>query len=325
MAIEVIKPGLATSVQDAGRPGYYNIGIPLSGALDQYALRVANLLVGNDEGAAALEASLLAPELVFRAPTIIAIAGAEATPKINGEARPRNESFAVRPGDRLTFDYMKAGARAYIAVAGGINVPVVLGSRSTYGLGALGGFSGRKLAAGDVLPVGNPKPGVRAGRALPGDLAPTYPKSLELRVVTGLYFRRLTDDAAKTFFEDTWTVAPEADRIGYRYRKGRALSFRERKQPFGAGSDPSNIVDAGYPYGSIQVPGGLEPIILHRDAVSGGGYGVIGTVISADMDRIAQMQPNNLARFVEVDMATALKARAEYKGREARLRSLLSG
>jgi urea carboxylase len=231
----------------------------------------------------------------------------------------------VRLDDRLTFDYMKAGARAYIAVAGGIDVPLILGSRSTYGLGALGGFSGRKLAAGDVLPVGNPKPGARAGRALPGDLAPSYPKSLELRVVTGLYFRRLTDEAAKTFFEDTWTVAPEADRIGYRYRKGRALSFRERKQPFGAGSDPSNIVDAGYPYGSIQVPGGLEPIILHRDAVSGGGYGVIGTVISADMDRIAQMQPNNVARFVEVDMATALKARAEYKGRDRRLRSSLSG
>jgi hypothetical protein len=95
-------------------------------------------------------------------------------------------------------------------------------------------------------------------------------------VVTGLYFLRLTDEAATTFFEDTWTVAHEADRIGYRYRKGRALSFRERKQPFGAGSDPSNIVDAGYPYGAIQVPGGLEPIILHRDAVSGGGYAMIG-------------------------------------------------
>ena len=325
MAIEVIKPGLATSVQDAGRPGYYNVGIPLSGALDQYALRVANLLVGNEEGAAVLEASLLAPELVFRTPTIVAITGAEVNPKINGEERRRNESFAVRADDRLTFDFMKAGARTYIAVAGGIDVPVVLGSRSTYGLGALGGFSGRKLAAGDVLPVGTAKPGTRAGRALPGDLAPTYPKSLELRVVTGLYFGRLTDEAAKTFFEDTWTVAPEADRIGYRYRKGRALSFRERKQPFGAGSDPSNIVDAGYPYGSIQVPGGLEPIILHRDAVSGGGYAMIGTVISADMDRIAQMQPNNVARFVSVDMDTALKARAEYKKREARLRSVLSG
>jgi biotin-dependent carboxylase-like uncharacterized protein len=324
MAIEVVKPGLATSVQDAGRPGYYNIGIPLSGALDQYALRVANLLVGNEEGAAVLEASLLAPELVFRAPAIVAITGAEVTPKINSEGLPRNESFAVRAGDRLTFDFMKAGARTYIAVAGGIDVPVVLGSRSTYGLGALGGFSGRKLMPGDVLPVGTAKPAARAGRGLPADLTPTYPKSLELRVVTGLYFHRLTEEAAKTFFADTWTVAPEADRIGYRYRKGRALTFRERKQPFGAGSDPSNIVDAGYPYGSIQVPGGLEPIILHRDAVSGGGYAMIGTVISADMDRIAQMQPNNLARFVPVNMDAALKARAEYKNREARLRSTLS-
>ena len=127
-------------------------------------------------------------------------------------------------------------------------------------------------------------------------------------MVTGLYFDRLTDEAAKRFFADTWTVAPEADRIGYRYRKGRALTFRERKQPFGTGSDPSNIVDAGYPYGSIQVPGGLEPMILHRDAVSGGGYAMIGTVISADMDRIAQMQPNNLARFIQVDMETALES-----------------
>ena len=324
MPIEVIKPGLATTVQDAGRPGYYSIGIPLSGALDQYALRVANLLVANEETAAVLEATLLAPELVFRAPAIVAIAGAEATPKVNSEARPRNESFAVKADDHLTFDFMKSGARSYIAVAGGIDVPAALGSRSLYGLGALGGFSGRKLAAGDMLPVGKPGLGARAGRALPSDIAPIYPRSLELRVVTGLYFHRLTEEAARTFFEDTWTVAPEADRIGYRYRKGRPLSFRERKQPFGAGSDPSNIVDAGYPYGSIQVPGGLEPIVLHRDAVSGGGYAMIGTVISADMDRVAQMQPNNLARFVEVDMATALKARAEYKAREARLRSALS-
>jgi biotin-dependent carboxylase-like uncharacterized protein len=323
MAIEVIKPGLATTVQDLGRPSYYNIGIPLSGALDQYALRAANLLVGNEEGAAGLEIALMGPELVFGAPAIIAITGAEAMPKINGEAGPRNESFAVRADDRLTFDYMKSGARAYLAIAGGIDVPLVLGSRSTYALGTLGGFSGRKIAAGDKLPVGSARPGARAGRALAADLVPTYPKSLELRVLTGLYFYRLTDEAAKSFFEDTWTVAPEADRIGYRYRKGRPLSFRERKQPFGAGSDPSNIVDAGYPYGSIQVPGGLEPIILHRDAVSGGGYAMIGTVISADMDRIGQMQPNNLARFVEVDMAAALKARAEYKSRVARLSASL--
>jgi biotin-dependent carboxylase-like uncharacterized protein len=324
MTIEVIKPGLASSIQDAGRPGYYHLGIPLSGALDQLALRAANLLVGNDESAACIEATLLGPELAFSAPAIVAVTGGEATPKVNGEARARNESFAVRAGDRLTFDYMKLGARLYIAVAGGIEVAAVLGSRSTYALGALGGFAGRKLAAGDVLPVGAARAGARSGRMLAADLVPSYPKSLELRVVTGLYFHRLTDESAKSFFEDVWTVAPEADRIGYRFRKGRALAFRERKQPFGAGSDPSNIVDAGYPYGSIQVPGGVEPIILHRDAVSGGGYAMIGTVISADMDRIAQMQPNNLARFVEVDMETALKARAEYVARVTRLRSLLA-
>jgi len=325
MAIEVIKPGLATSVQDAGRPGYYNLGIPLSGALDQFALRMANLLVGNDEGAAALEAALLGPELLFRKQAIVAVAGGEAAPKINGQVRPRNESFAVQAGDRLSFDYMKLGARLYIAVAGGIDVPAVLGSRSTYGLGALGGFAGRKLAPGDVMPVGAAPRSARAGRAAPADLVAAYPKSLEIRVLAGLYFHRLTDESAASFFEDTWTVAPEADRIGYRFRKGRALSFREHRQPFGAGSDPSNIVDAGYPYGSIQVPGGVEPIILHRDAVSGGGYAMIGTVISADMDRIAQMQPNNLARFVRVDMEAALNARAAYKTQLSRLRVALSG
>jgi biotin-dependent carboxylase-like uncharacterized protein len=325
MAIEVLKPGLATTVQDAGRPGYYNLGIPLSGALDQYALLLANLLVGNDPGAAVLEAALLGPELAFRKKAIIAVTGGEATPRINGSAVARNAAIAVKPDDRLSFDYMKHGARLYIAVAGGIDVPVVLGSRSTYGLGALGGFSGRKLAPGDVLPLGEAAAPARPGRAAPEGLVPPYPKALELRIVTGLYFHRLTEDSAATFFADTWTVAPEADRIGYRFRKGRALAFRPRQQPFGAGSDPSNIVDAGYPYGSIQVPGGVEPIILHRDAVSGGGYAMIGTVISADMDRIAQMQPNTTARFVAVDMAAALAARAEYKARLARLREALQG
>ena len=141
------------------------------------------------------------------------------------------------------------------------------------------------------------------------------PKEVELRVMPGLYYHRITEASAARFFEDTWTVAPEADRIGYRYRNGRPLEFCPRRQPFGAGSDPSNIVDAGYPYGSIQVPGGVEPIILHRDAVSGGGYAMIGTVISADMDRIAQMQPNYKTSFVKVDLGTALTARADHHPR----------
>lgn len=321
MAIKIIKPGLATTVQDAGREGYYNVGIPLSGALDQYSFRCANVLVGNDENAAVLECTLMGPEIEFQHDAVIAITGGDMTPKLNGVAATRNESIAVKAGTVLSFDFMKVGARSYIAFAGGIDVPVILGSRSTYGLGAFGGFQGRKLAAGDVVPIGAGSG--KAGRKLPHDLAMPLPKELELRVLPGLYYHRITDESARGFFEDMWAVAPEADRIGYRYKQGRPLKFRDRVQPFGAGSDPSNIVDAGYPYGSIQVPGGVEPIILHRDAVSGGGYAMIGTVISADMDKIAQMQPNNKARFVKVDLDGALAARADYKARLTKVRAAL--
>ena len=324
MAIKVLKPGLATTVQDAGRKGYYNVGIPLSGALDQYSFRAANLLVGNDEGAAVLECTLMGPELEFQRDAVIAVTGSEMAPKLNGTLAPRNEAIAIKAGTVVSFDFMRLGARGYVAVAGGIDVPVILGSRSTYGLGAFGGFQGRKLQAGDIVPVGTPKGAAKLGKRLPDGLSMPLPKELELRVVPGLYFHRITDESAQTFFEDTWAVAPEADRIGYRYKQGRPLKFRDRKQPFGAGSDPSNIVDAGYPYGSIQVPGGLEPIILHRDAVSGGGYAMIGTIISADMDRIAQMQPNNKARFVKVDLDGALAARGEYNQRVQKLRAALA-
>jgi biotin-dependent carboxylase-like uncharacterized protein len=324
MAIKVLKPGLATTVQDAGRQGYYNVGIPLSGALDQYSFRAANLLVGNDEGAAVLECTLMGPELEFQRDAVIAVTGSEMAPKLNGTLASRNEAIAVKAGTVVSFDFMRLGARGYVAVAGGIDVPVILGSRSTYGLGAFGGFQGRKLQAGDIVPVGAPKGVAKAGKRLPDALATLLPKELELRVVPGLYFHRITDESAQTFFEDTWAVAPEADRIGYRYKQGRPLKFRDRKQPFGAGSDPSNIVDAGYPYGSIQVPGGLEPIILHRDAVSGGGYAMIGTIISADMDRVAQMQPNNTARFVKVDLDGALAARSDYNQRIQKLRAALT-
>ncbi|WP_265290210.1 5-oxoprolinase subunit C family protein [Verminephrobacter eiseniae] len=324
MGIEVIEPGLATTVQDLGRPGYYHLGIPQSGALDQYALRLANLLVANDETAAALECTLLAPRLQFRQDAIIAVTGAELDVRIAGQPVERHAAHLIEAGQQLSFGFMKSGARAYIAVAGGIDVPVVLGSRSTYGLGAFGGFAGRKLQAGDILPLGTAAGPAAIGRAAPPEFAVATPKEQLLRVLPGLYFHRLHQDSAASFFDDCWSVAPEADRIGYRYRGGRALTFKPRVQPFGAGSDPSNIVDAGYPYGSIQVPGGSEPIILHRDAVSGGGYAMIGTVISADMDRIAQMQPHHKARFICVDMEQALAARAAYRERLHRLRSALT-
>ena len=324
MAIKVLKPGLATTVQDLGRPGYYHIGIPLSGGMDRHALAAANLLVGNPEGAAVLEAVFMGPELEFTADATIAVTGADLPPKLDGVPRETWTSFKVKRGQILSFDFLKQGARAYIAVSGGIDVPLVLGSRSTYALGALGGFKGRKLEAGDDLPVGSDSTSVKEGRTvarqlrgLPGAM-PT-----ELRVMPGLYWHRITEAAGQGFFADTWKVAPEADRIGYRFKGGKPLEFVPREPPFGAGSDPSNITDACYPYGSIQVPGGTEPIVLHRDAVSGGGYFMVGTIISADMDLIGQLQPNTQIRFVKVEMEKALAARRAHIGLTGRLRDAL--
>ncbi|MBW6494753.1 MAG: biotin-dependent carboxyltransferase family protein [Burkholderiaceae bacterium] len=322
MTIDVRKPGLATSVQDTGRTGYYHLGIPPSGAMDRYSLRCANLLVGNAEDAAGLEITFLGPELAFQAATVVAVTGARLTPRVNGQEMPLDESFTVPAGGVLSFDYLKTGARAYLAVAGGIDVPIVLGSRSTYGLGALGGYEGRKLAAGDRLPVGAAGAAI-SGRKLPPEFVTETPREVELRVVVGLYDHWLTPESLAAFFDDEWTIASEADRIGYRFKGGRPMRFRPRERPFGAGSDPSNIVDACYPIGSIQIPGGLEPIVLHCDAVSGGGYAMLGTVINADLDRIAQLQPNYKARFVRVDVDQALAARREYGNRLARLRKAL--
>lgn len=324
MAIKVLSPGLATTVQDLGRPGYYHLGIPLSGGMDRFALRAANLLVGNDEGAAVLEAVFMGPELEFTADATVAVTGAELPPKVDGELRQTWTSFKMKAGQILSFDFLKKGARAYIAMSGGIDVPVVLGSRSTYALGALGGHEGRKLLAGDMLPVGKVASNAREGKSAPENLRRGPGGTAELRAVPGLYWHRITDSSGTHFFDDTWKVALEADRIGYRFKGGRPLEFVSRKQPFGAGSDPSNIVDACYPYGSIQVPGGTEPIVLHRDAVSGGGYFMVGTVISADMDLIGQLQPHTPVRFVKIDMAKALSARHDRAAMLDKLRSALA-
>ncbi|MBW8285402.1 MAG: biotin-dependent carboxyltransferase family protein [Rhizobium sp.] len=321
MAIKVQHQGLATSVQDLGRPGYFHLGIPLGGAMDRLALKAANLLVGNDEGAAGLEAVFIGPKLEFTEDAMVAVTGADMPIKVDGEEKPGWTAFKVKAGQVLTFDFLKAGARIYIAVSGGIDVPLALGSRSTYAIGALGGFKGRPIAAGDELPVGAADKAVE-GKSIPEALRRKPGMPAELRVLPGLYWHRLTDEAGRNFFEDTWKVAPEADRMGYRFRGGRKLDFVDRVPPFGAGSDPSNIVDACYPYGSIQVPGGTEPIILHRDAVSGGGYFMLGTVISADMDLIGQLQPHTPTRFVKVDMETALTARKDRAALVDQIRAL---
>jgi biotin-dependent carboxylase-like uncharacterized protein len=320
MALEILEPGLATSVQDRGRPGHYNVGIPPSGAVDLYSALAANLLVGNPDDAAVLEAAYMAPKIRFTEPATVAVTGGTMPVTINGQSAPQWEALHVNAGDELAFAFLQGGARVYIAVSGGVEVPAVLGSRSTYGLGGFGGFEGRVLKAGDVLPVGA---GAQVGdRSVPENLRPRFERELDIRVVLGLYDYRLTDKGLAQFLESVWTLTPVADRIGFRYAGG-SLEWKERVQPFGAGSDPSNIVDAGYPLGSIQIPGGLEPIILHRDAVSGGGYAMVATVISADMDTVGQSSPGTKTRFRPVTLDEALAARAEARSRVGELRKAL--
>ncbi|KAK43522.1 allophanate hydrolase [Caballeronia jiangsuensis] len=322
--IEVQKPGLATSIQDIGRQGFYHVGIPPSGSLDQLASQAANLLVGNSVDAAVLECTLLGPQLLFHTSAIVAITGAEMMPKVDGVAQRLNAALRISAGSVPSFDYVKSGARSYLAVSGGFDVPPVLGSRSTYTLGSIGGLNGRRLQKADTLRVGPTSGRGKEGVQLPTEFVREHRPDNRLRVLTGLYHHRLTSGSAKSFFEDTWSVSAEADRTGYRFKGGRPLAFKPRKQPFGAGADPSNIVDACYPIGSIQIPAGKEPIALHRDAVSGGGYATIGTIITADMDLIGQMQPNYKTTFVAVNMLEALEARKQYSERLAKLRACFS-
>ncbi len=324
-AIAVHEGGIATTVQDAGRFGLYHLGMPPSGALDQASFRIANLLVGNDESAAVLEATFNGPTLEFSQDSVIAVTGAELPPKLDGEEQPTWTVLAVKAGQTLSFDFLRGGSRAYIAVAGGFDVPVVLGSRSTYVLCGVGGYEGRPLRTGDTLQAGAHDAAAahaRVGRSVPQAQRPLFSKSADLRVSMGLCDYRLADEGRAAFLGAEWTVTPAADRIGYRY-KGAQLSFVPREQPFGAGSDPSNVVDVGYPVGSIQVPGGVEPICLLNDAVTGGGYATIGTVISADRDMLAQTKTHDKTRFHAVSIDEALAARADRTRRLDAIRAAL--
>jgi biotin-dependent carboxylase-like uncharacterized protein len=324
MAIRVQSPGLLTTVQDTGRLGEYAIGMPPSGAMDVFSYQIGNYLVGNEEGAAGLEITYFGPGLEFTENAVVAVTGAQMPPKINGEEAPTWEALAVESGDVLTFDYLQNGARAYLAVAGGIDVPVFMHSRSTYTLIGLGGHEGRALAEDDELALGEADDrSDRVGMAVAEQQIPQYSKETELRVIIGLASYRLTEESMEEFLNTTWTVTPDADRVGYRYNGGE-LGFVEREQPAGAGADQANVVDFGYPVGSIQVPGGVEPIVLMNDAVTGGGYATIGTVISADRDKLAQTKTNDKTRFRSVDLEEALAAREQRRRQMAEIKEALS-
>ena len=318
--------GLYTTVQDTGRAGHYHIGMPPSGAMDTYAAVAANILVGNADGAGVLEATYVGPKLEFTDDRVVAVTGADAPVTLNDEPVEAWTTIPVKSGDVLAFSMIRSGCRVYIAVRGGIDVPIYLGSRSTYTLTGIGGHEGRKLADNDTLPLGRPdqaaSPSPATGTSVPDRLRPSMDTAQVLRTVVGLCSYRLTDDALASFLGTDWKVTKDADRVGYRLRGG-TLDFVEREQPFGAGSDPANVVDLGYPLGSVQIPGGNEPIVLLGDAVTGGGYTTIATVISVDRDLFGQAKTGDTVRFRSVGIDEALAARDHRNTTLNEIRQLL--
>jgi len=309
--INVLDGGLSTTVQDTGRFGHYHIGMPPSGAMDQYAHTVANYIVGNDEEAATLEMTYAGPDLELEEDAVIAATGADMQPTLNDEEIPTWTAVQVEAGDVLSFQFATEGVRSYLAVAGGIDVPKVMESRSTYTLIGIGGHEGRDLDEGDTLPVGSANGNATVGAAVDDSYVPDYANNDTIRVVMGLCDYRLTDEGRDELLGAEWKISDEADRVGCRLT-GPDIEgmFEERDQPFGAGPDPTNVVDLGYPVGSIQMAG--QPIILMRDAVTGGGYATVGTVISIDRNMLAQARTHRSITFEAVDVEDALEARSAH-------------
>jgi len=293
--LELLQPGAMTTVQDLGRFGYQQYGVPSSGAMDSYAYRIGNLLVGNDEGAPSLEITLFGCRLRFLQDAAIAITGADLAPTLNGAPAPMWQTVSVNLGDTLAFPRLKSGCRAYLAVAGGIDVPRVMDSASTYIRAGIGGFHGRALRAGDILAC-NPQPSPRKV-TLPLQYLPSYVNQLELRVTIGPQDDYFTSEGIHTFLNSTYTVSAQADRMGYRL-EGPKIQHKGK----------ADIISDGIPLGAVQVPGDGLPIILFADRQTTGGYTKIATVISADISSLAQARPGDTVTFRRVTNDEALIA-----------------
>lgn len=291
--IKVLKAGLQTTVQDLGRKGYQRFGISPSGAMDAYALQMANILVGNPLGESGLEVTIIGPRLEAMADVSIAICGGDLKPMVNNEEVPMWRCFVFKKGDVLSFGKGGNGARAYICFAGGIDVPLVLGSKSTFINGGMGGLDGRQLEQGDSL-HGNPF--VRRNRFLHKDFIPEYKTRLEIRVILGPHLEKFTSNAIEQFLSGDYMVSPQSNRMGYRL-EGPELSHI-------GGAD---IISDAIPAGGIQVPSNGQPIILMAERQTTGGYARIATVISVDLPILAQAMPGTEVRFVKITVKEAQK------------------
>lgn len=313
---EVIHQGAFTSVQDLGRKGYFAVGIPPSGAMDRFALRMGNLLPKNPLGEAGIEVTGLGVKLIVLEDTVIALTGGDFDAKINGTSIPCWHTIDVRKGDILSMGEAKAGWRGYICVAGGIDVPVVLGSKSTYLTGALGGVRGRLIRKGDVLETGDSRVPLDAlkGRKVKGSALSQTRGEKRLRVVLGPQDDHVKQESVEVFLSSVYRTSIHSNRIGYRF-EGPQLYFKERSGAQLGGSNPSNIVDDGNAIGAIQIPGGKEPICLGPDGVSMGGYVKIACLITVDMDRMAQLRLRENIQFQSITIPEARSALEESLNR----------
>ncbi|MDF0650141.1 MAG: KipI antagonist [Nitrospira sp. LK265] len=294
--IIVVKGGWLTTVQDLGRYGYQQYGVPVAGAMDSFSAIVANRLVENPDQAALLELTLKGPELQFEQESVIAITGADLSPTINGSSLPLWQSILVPHGSRLSFGSPRVGVRSYLAIAGGIDVPLVLGSRSTHCASEMGGFRGRPLKQADSLCTGKPVQSIKRlpGKRLPDHLVPRYNRTPILRIIPGPQQHFFSDTSLATLARATYTVSPQSDRMGYRLIGPTIV----RKESMRFISDCTTM-------GALQVPPDGQPILLMADRQTTGGYPKIAVVISADLFLAAQLAPGDTVTFAPCTIAQA--------------------
>jgi antagonist of KipI len=309
---EVTNPGFFTTVQDLGRFGFQRYGVPVSGAMDTYAFAAANLLVGNKPNDACLEITLIGPELLFLSEARISLTGAAFYPTIDGERVARWQTLQIHKGEALSFGSSQNGCRAYLAVRGGINVPMVLGSRSTYVRGDFGGFQGRQLRAGDVLEAHESTAPLTSRFSMPTEDVPEYTGKLLVEVVLGPQTDCFTERGLETLLSGIYEVTTESDRMGYRLEGAEV----ERKGSM-------DIVSDAIPVGAIQVPRNGKPIILMRDAQTTGGYPKIAVITTPDVSRLGQVKPRGRIQFSKVSPSKARERLLEYLKALSMLKSRL--
>ena len=290
MELSIVKPGMLTSVQDLGRWGYQASGVPVAGAMDLPALRMGNVMVGNEEGAAALEVTLMGPEITLAGEGCAVFAGAELGFSVNGREIASWTVTVLKDGDVISFKGPKGkGCRGYICFGGGVDVPLVMGSRATYTRAKIGGYEGRALKAGDALKTGEPSPLWRRmdGFTIPAGMKPDYNPDKPLGILVGLQADFFTEEGLKTLFESEYTLSSESDRMGCRF-EGPKVQHKE------AGAD---IVSDGIPLGTVQIPGHGLPIAMLADRQTTGGYTKVGVLTPASIQALVQRMPGMKARF----------------------------